>query len=128
MKIAITKRSDDYMAYIAGNRAMWDCGKTANEAIGKLIVSHGSELDIELIWEPVSVKTAIDMDKFYNYVLSFYGSESELYPMGATLEQIKAATAKYIASNPTPKFIGDSADRERVRDILIEDYNLVFPK
>jgi len=67
------------------------------------------------------------IEGFYEYVLSFYGNKDAIYPMGATLEQVKAATTKLINNNPSPEFDGDSFDRERVRDIMIQDYNLIFP-
>ena len=46
--------------------------------------------------------------------------------MGATRDNITTATIDYIASlsvyNNHQKFCGDSLGRERVRDILVENY------
>ena len=64
------------------------------------------------------------MDEFYKYVRSFYGQQG-LYPMGATLRDIKAVTGIYLAREAT-NFEGDSIDREYVRDILINDLGYVW--
>jgi len=64
------------------------------------------------------------MSDFYHYVLSFYG-ENGIYNMGATLDMVMEATQKYISSGAD--FTGDSFDREHVRDILIDTYQLKFP-
>ncbi len=45
--------------------------------------------------------------------------------MGATLDQVMEATAKYIKESDIP-FEGDSIDRENVRDIMMNDYGLEF--
>jgi hypothetical protein len=60
------------------------------------------------------------MIKFYQYVRSFYGKDG-LYPMGATVPDIVAAT-KILIDAVGDAFEGDSFDREDVRDILIEDF------
>lgn len=65
------------------------------------------------------------MQEFYKYVRSFYGPQG-LYPMGATLRDIKSATDIYLAQE-TAKFEGDSMDRENVRDILIAAFGYTFP-
>ncbi len=66
-------------------------------------------------------------DEFLDYVFSFYG-KGGIYDMGATKDQILSALHDYTQD---PDFIswceGDSVDRERVRDILINKFNLVFP-
>lgn len=69
------------------------------------------------------------MTDFYDYVLSFYGSNG-IYPMGATLKLIKQATSTHIKilKLKGEEFIGDSIDRECVRDLLISKYNLEFPR
>jgi len=64
------------------------------------------------------------LSDFYHYVLSFYG-ENGIYNMGATLDMVMEATKKYI--NSADEFCGDSFDREAVRDILIDTYQLKFP-
>ena len=61
---------------------------------------------------------------FVDYVESFYGEVPDaIYPIGATREMICFATKKLINDRPYD-FCGDSLDRERVRDIMIEKYNL----
>lgn len=65
------------------------------------------------------------MDEFYQYVRSFYGT-SGLYPMGASLADIIAATDIYLSRDKT-KFAGDSFDREEVRDILISSFGYKWP-
>ena len=65
------------------------------------------------------------MTDFYDYVLSFYGVGG-IYPMGATLIQVKQATSTHlkILKLKEQEFCGDSIDRECVRDLLISKYNL----
>jgi hypothetical protein len=64
---------------------------------------------------------------FITYVESFYGNVPDaVYPIGASPKMIIAATSKYLKSlnDKMTWGGGDSLDRERVRDILIEDNNL----
>jgi hypothetical protein len=57
---------------------------------------------------------------FTQYMLDFYGPKG-VYPMGFTAEQINLATQLYKCRLPEGhEFIGDSIDRERVRDIILE--------
>ena len=76
---------------------------------------------------------------FVKYVDSFYGVVDPLYPMmnketGQPLNtvDIYSATENYLSmcSDETNKYCtwgdGDSLDRERVRDILLEEYNYKF--
>lgn len=65
------------------------------------------------------------MNEFYLYVRSFYGTHG-LYPMGANLADIIAATDIYLSRDKT-KFAGDSFDREEVRDILISSFGYKWP-
>ena len=71
----------------------------------------------------------IDIEKSYfiSYVDSFYNVKSGIYPIkGLTLKMIIIAVNKYM--NSCDENItwggGDSLDRERVRDIILEDNNL----
>jgi hypothetical protein len=67
-----------------------------------------------------------DLNNFHTYVYGFYG-KGGVYDMNATAEQIEQAT-KILYKRYKPEEIDhDSIDRERVRDILIEKFNLVFP-
>jgi hypothetical protein len=72
----------------------------------------------------VAVSEVVD---FITYVESFYGNVPDaVYPIGASPKMIIAATSKYLKSlnDKMTWGGGDSLDRERVRDILIEDNNL----
>ena len=64
---------------------------------------------------------------FVSYVDSFYNENTGIYPIkGLTNKMILDATQKYIASQ-TETYTwgdGDSLDRERVRDIILEDNKL----
>lgn len=65
---------------------------------------------------------------FVSYVDSFYNAKSGIYPIkGMTNTMVLNATKKYIASlnDEVSWGGGDSLDRERVRDIILED-NDVF--
>ena len=72
-----------------------------------------------------SLKFAKRMNEFVSYVYDFYGKNG-IYDMGATVSQIQTATIHYIGSDDSLPFYGDSLDRERVRDILLDDYNYKF--
>ena len=79
------------------------------------------------------------LTNFVSYVDSFYGVNDPLYPMmnqetkqPLSKVDIYAATAYYLAQcgDERNKLCtwgdGDSLDRERVRDILLEEYNYKF--
>ena len=79
------------------------------------------------------------LKEFVNYVDSFYGQNDPLYPMMSretkqplTKFDIQRATENYLSMclDEANKFCtwgdGDSLDRERVRDILLEEYNYKF--
>ena len=91
------------------------------------------------IQELTTTKGMTDIQEFVDYVDSFYGQNDPLYPMMSretkqplTKMDIHRATANYLAMclDETNKFCewgdGDSLDRERVRDILLDDYNYKF--
>ena len=76
---------------------------------------------------------------FVNYVDSFYGQNDPIYPMmnqitkqPLTKYDILSATENYLSmcSDENNKYYtwgdGDSLDRERVRDILLEEYQYKF--
>ena len=62
-------------------------------------------------------------NNFTNYMLDFYGPNG-IYDLGFTHEQINLATQLYktrlAVDYPGQVFEGDSVDRERVRDIIIQ--------
>ena len=79
------------------------------------------------------------LTNFANYVDSFYGVNDPLYPMmnqetkqPLSKEDIYAATYHYLSRCSDKRVAncewgdGDSLDRERVRDILLEEYNYKF--
>ena len=79
------------------------------------------------------------LTNFANYVDSFYGVNDPLYPMmNVETKQplskidILAATEFYLAQCSDKRVAncewgdGDSLDRERVRDILLDEYNYKF--
>ena len=51
-KITTEQRTHDFIAYLNNDRTKWESGKTIAEAIGKLIVSRCSEMNIEIEYEP----------------------------------------------------------------------------
>ena len=76
---------------------------------------------------------------FVNYVDSFYGQNDPLHPMMS--QETKQPLSKYDILSATENYLsmcsddsiknctwgdGDSLDRERVRDILLEEYNYKF--
>ena len=79
------------------------------------------------------------LTNFVEYVDSFYGTNDPLYPMMSretkqplTKFDIYRATENYLSmcsdktNNSYEWGDGDSLDRERVRDILLYDYNYKF--
>ena len=84
-------------------------------------------------------ESMIAIQEFVDYVDSFYGTNDPLYPMMSqetkqplTKFDIERATQNYLQMclDKTNDFYtwgdGDSLDRERVRDILLYDYNYKF--
>ena len=72
-----------------------------------------------------------DKSDFIEYVWSFYGSDDPVYPIqGLTKEMIVLATAIYLIldkddSRPEMNWgDGDSIDREHVRNIILEIFDL----
>lgn len=63
------------------------------------------------------------MSNFTKYMLDFYGANSEVYPSYAfTVAEIVLATELYqmrLVSRGAD-FEGDTIDRERVRDIIVQ--------
>ena len=79
------------------------------------------------------------LTNFVDYVDSFYGVNDPLYPMMSretkqplNKHDILCATENYLSmcSDDSNEFCtwgdGDSLDRERVRDILLEEYNYKY--
>ena len=79
------------------------------------------------------------LTQFVDYVDSFYGQNDPLYPMMNQITKqplskidIYSATENYLSmcsdktNNSCEWGDGDSLDRERVRDILLYDYNYKF--
>ena len=61
---------------------------------------------------------------FVAYVDSFYNEKSGLYPIkGMTNSMVINAVKKYI-EKVGQEFCADSVDREKIRDIILEDNNL----
>ena len=62
--------------------------------------------------------------EFLDYCMSFYNPYDGLYPIdGLTREEVALATLNYldlVASTDMTWGEGDSLDRERVRDLIIE--------
>ena len=73
------------------------------------------------------------LDDFVDYVWSFYSPQSELYPIkGLTKKDIFDAFNVYVnrIENDNNEYYswgdGDSLDRERVRDIILESPQFTF--
>jgi len=65
---------------------------------------------------------------FTEYMLDFYGPKG-IYPMGFTAEQIGLATQLYKCRlTEGQEFLGDSIDRERVRDIILQARESTVPE
>ena len=79
------------------------------------------------------------IEQFVDYVDSFYGTNDPVYPMMS--RETKQPLTKFDINRATENYLtmcldesnklciwgdGDSLDRERVRDILLYDYNYKF--
>ena len=86
------------------------------------------ELNKELFEATSKICITIEQYEFVKYVYKFYGKNG-IYDMNVSVEQIIEATNLHIDAlvleQDNPCY--DSFDREQVRDIMIEKYNLVFP-
>ena len=84
-------------------------------------------------------ESMIAIQEFVDYVDSFYGTNDPLYPMMS--QETKQPLTKFDINRATENYLvmcldeneklctwgdGDSLDRERVRDILLYDYNYKF--
>ncbi len=68
---------------------------------------------------------------FTQYMMDFYGPDSEIYPeLGFNELQINIATAIYKMRLEVKgdEFVGDTVDRENVRDIVLEARRSVLPE
>ena len=71
----------------------------------------------------------MDLNQFVDYCYDFYGPGG-IYPMNVNKANILAATGillQQYAQQSEYDFVGDSIDRERVRDIMIEVMGFKFP-
>lgn len=46
--IRTEERSDDFIAYLNNDRKKWESGKSREEAIGKLVISRFTEMNISI--------------------------------------------------------------------------------
>ena len=69
--------------------------------------------------------TKEELNHFIDYVMDFYGPDG-IYPMGANRTIARKATSDVmrIAKIKGQSFLGDSYDREQVRDLMCDKYNL----
>jgi hypothetical protein len=68
----------------------------------------------------------ISQTEFLSYVYNFYGVGG-IYDMGVTTDDLLAAYLQ-LASSPDCTIEFDSVDRERIRDILIDNFGYKFPE
>lgn len=65
---------------------------------------------------------------FTQYMLDFYGPNG-IYPLDFNSTQIRLATQLYKCRLPEgQEFYGDTVDRERIRDIILEARESVVPE
>jgi hypothetical protein len=66
-----------------------------------------------------------EINHFIDYVMDFYGPDG-IYPMGANRTIARKATNDIIRIHKIKgqSFLGDSYDRELVRDLMCNKYNL----
>lgn len=69
--------------------------------------------------------------RFIDYMMDFYGPDSEIYPeLGFNETQIAIALGIYKMrlAQRGAEFVGDSVDREAVRDIILDARKSVLPE
>jgi hypothetical protein len=69
--------------------------------------------------------------RFIDYMMDFYGPDSEIYPelnFNETQIAIALGIYKMRLSTKGDEFCGDSVDRENVRDIILEAREKVLPE
>ena len=67
-----------------------------------------------------TVKTLANTYGFVSYMLDFYGDDG-IYNIGMTADEVLEGTLKLVSDYGSgTTFEGDSIDRERVRDIVLE--------
>jgi len=49
--IVVRRRQDDYQAFLADNEGVWDCGRSAAEAVGKLMYSARTMVGVSITEE-----------------------------------------------------------------------------
>ena len=95
---------------------------------------YTKETSMTSIQELTTTKGMTDIQEFVDYVDSFYGQNDPLYPLvyqgqPLTKTDILQATIVYLEQCDNDDFEqcawgdGDSLDRERVRDILLDKFN-----
>ena len=95
---------------------------------------YTKETSMTSIQELTTTKGMTDIQEFVDYVDSFYGQNDPLYPLvyqgqPLTKTDILQATIVYLEQCENDDFEnclwgdGDSLDRERVRDILLDKFN-----
>jgi hypothetical protein len=47
MRINTEQRSNDWIAFLNGDRKKWEAGRTESEAIGRLIISHANNRTVD---------------------------------------------------------------------------------
>jgi hypothetical protein len=66
------------------------------------------------------------MCEFVAYVDDFYNEKSGIYPIiGMTDMMVIKAVQKHVATSGM-EFCGDSVDREKVRDIILADNDVIW--
>ena len=106
------------LTYRAAEREMCDARRSAYHTYGRSPAEV--QFEIHEVWPNASECAA-----FVQYCMEFYGAKG-IYPMNATTAQVVSALQMLFARGDTVAF--DSVDREKVRDILIAKFGLVFPK
>ena len=64
----------------------------------------------------------MNQQDFVNYVLDFYGYRGIYSTHGFTRREVETALDVYLQTKP--EFLGDSIDRERVRDVVFTQRGL----
>ena len=106
--------------------AVSECKGQIDKLVEKQLQSHQKELEklgLKTANEP-NVKKRFtvskdEMDEFIKYFMSFYG-RGGLYPIeDLSREDIIKGVEIRLKKRPSMEFVGDSADRELVRDIVL---------
>jgi hypothetical protein len=101
-KIAVTQRPDDFHACFEDDTTKWECGRSAFEAIGKLVSHHAAEFGLQVV-DPHACTDPLDLDQ----VVARLAAENAF---GST-PSLVGAVMRHYQGKCNPKLVVDAIAR-----------------